>query len=76
LSFDLKRGGIPDSHKSNELAIKFFKEIFDGVSENRNARIPAVRKSEMIGGVGGLQSPTVLRKFRSLKYGPAQDFMG
>ena len=29
LSFDLKIGGIPDSHKSNTLAVQFFREIFD-----------------------------------------------
>jgi hypothetical protein len=29
LSFDLKIGGIEDSHKSNELNVQWFKEIFD-----------------------------------------------
>jgi len=32
LSFDLKVGGIPHSHKSNELAVKFFKDLFNAVS--------------------------------------------
>ena len=29
LSFDLKIGGIPESHKSNIYNVNFFKEIFD-----------------------------------------------
>ena len=32
LSFDLKIGGIPESHKSNIYNVNFFKEIFDGKS--------------------------------------------
>ena len=29
LSFDLKIGGIPESHKSNLLNVQFFREIFN-----------------------------------------------
>jgi hypothetical protein len=28
LSFDLKIGGIPESHSSNEVNVEFFREIF------------------------------------------------
>ena len=28
LSFDLKMGGVPESHKSNIMNVDFFREIF------------------------------------------------
>ena len=34
LSFDFKSGGVPDSHKSNDLAVKLFNEIFKGKKSN------------------------------------------
>lgn len=37
LSFDLKIGGIPESHKSNLLNVEFFKEIFN---ETKSQIIP------------------------------------
>jgi hypothetical protein len=37
LSFDLKFGGIPESHKSNQLNVEFFREIFDSNYKNKNA---------------------------------------
>ena len=33
LSFDLKIGGIPESHKANVINVQFFREIFDGNSK-------------------------------------------
>ena len=46
LSFDLKVGGIPQSHKSNELAVKFFKDIFNAFEHRPNKSMRDIRGKE------------------------------
>ena len=50
LSFDLKIGGIPESHKSNQLNVDFFREIFE------------TKPKIYAAATGELQSPNALIK--------------
>ena len=53
LSFDLKIGGIPESHKSNLLNVEFFREIFNETK---------ILSNPVEGSFGILTSPMRFRK--------------
>lgn len=54
LSFDLRRGGIAESHQANLLMIDYFREIFE--SSGSNGYFQSGKK------IGNLQSPSALAK--------------
>ena len=51
LNFDLKIGGIPESHKANELNVKFYRELFNSPRQ----------KSALVGGPSNFQSNFALK---------------
>ena len=57
LSFDLKIGGIPQSHQTNVLNVKFFREIFDTSSSKAKTMMHSDEAMNL-----QLKSPQLLKK--------------
>ena len=64
LSFDLKIGGIPESHKSNIYNVNFFKEVFN---EQPQKKLIATNPQGLKENLGILRSPMKLQSVRLKK---------